>query len=292
MGKNGNKFLPYLLMMPALIVMSVLVFYPIIVTFIYSLRKMKLTSPSDNSFIGFHNYILILQSNSFWYSFQNTLIIMTLVILICLIFGIIVAMMLNVDTKIKNVLTAIAVLPWALPPVVNGILWRWIFYPGYGFLNKILINMHVIDEPIQWLSNRYSLMVIIAIVVAWRNVPFCSIVLLSAMRAIPDTLYEAATIDGAKNGQMFFKITFPLLFPAFGIILTFTSISAINVFDEIISLSGYSNIGKTLLVEDYLITFSFLDFGMGSALTYIIMLIAGILGLFYIKSMSRKVDYL
>lgn len=290
--KKNIDFLPYLLTAPAIIIMTILVFYPVAATFLYSLRKMKLTNPSDNSFVGINNYISILQSQSFLYSLQNTLIITVIVVFLCLLFGIMISLILNVDSKVKNILTAIAVLPWALPPVVNGILWRWIFYPGYGFMNKILININIIDEPIQWLSNRYSLMVIIAIVVAWRNIPFCSIVLLSSMKAIPETIYEAATIDGASKMQIFLKITIPLLIPAFGIILTFTSISAINVFDEIISLSGYSNLGKTLLLEDYITTFSFLDFGKGSAMSYIIMLIAGIFGLLYINNMSKRTDYL
>ena len=116
-------------------------------------------------------------------------------------------------------------------------------------------NLNIIEEPIQYLSNRYSLMLIIAIVVAWRNIPFCSIVLLSSMRAIPDVLYDAASIDGANKFQMFTRVTLPLLVPALGIIITFTSISAINVFDEVITISGYSNLGKTILLEDYMTTF-------------------------------------
>lgn len=262
-----SKVLPYILILPAFIIMSVFVLYPIIVTFFYSLRKMKLTAPNDTSFIGFDNYIATLKSFDFWYSQQNSIMIMIIVIIICVLFGLLSALILDVDSKLKNILMAIAVIPWALPPVVNGILWKWIFYPGYGFLNKILYNLNIIEEPIQYLSNRYSLMLIVGIVIAWRNIPFCTIVLLSSIRAIPDSVYDAASIDGANRFQMFTRITLPLLMPALGIILTFTSISAINVFDEVISISGYSNLGKTILLEDYMITFSFLDFGRGSSLT-------------------------
>ncbi|PPS21721.1 carbohydrate ABC transporter permease [Brachyspira murdochii] len=287
-----NKVLPYILILPAVVIMAVFVLYPIIVTFFYSLRKMKLTAPKDTAFIGFDNYIYTLKSFDFWYSLQNSIIIMIIVVIICVLLGLLFASILNFESRLKNILMAIAVIPWALPPVVNGILWKWIFYPGYGFLNKILYNLNIIDEPIQYLSNRYSLMLIIAIVVAWRNIPFCSIVLLSSMRAIPDVLYDAASIDGANKFQMFTRVTLPLLVPALGIIITFTSISAINVFDEVITISGYSNLGKTILLEDYMTTFSFLDFGRGSALTYLVMIVSGTLGILYIKSMSRKIDYL
>lgn len=287
-----NKVLPYILILPAVVIMAVFVLYPIIVTLFYSLRKMKLTAPKDTAFIGFDNYIYTLKSFDFWYSLQNSIIIMVIVVIICVLLGLLFASILNFESRLKNILMAIAVIPWALPPVVNGILWKWIFYPGYGFLNKILYNLNIIEEPIQYLSNRYSLMLIIAIVVAWRNIPFCSIVLLSSMRAIPDVLYDAASIDGANKFQMFTRVTLPLLVPALGIIITFTSISAINVFDEVITISGYSNLGKTILLEDYMTTFSFLDFGRGSALTYLVMIVSGTLGILYIKSMSRKIDYL
>lgn len=287
-----NKFLPYILILPAFIIMLVFVFYPIMITFFYSLKNMKLTSPKDIYFIGFENYVNTLKSFYFWYSLQNSIMIMFIVIIICVICGLLFAFILDVDSIFKNILMAIAVIPWALPPVVNGILWKWIFYPGYGFLNKILYNLNIIDEPIQYLSSRYSLMIIIGIVIAWRNIPFCSIVLLSSIRAIPDILYDSARIDGANKFQTFTRITLPLLIPALGIILTFTSISAINVFDEVITISGYSNLGKTILLEDYMVTFSFLDFGRGSALTYLIMLLSGTLGILYIRSMSKKIYYI
>ena len=287
-----SKILPYILISPAFIIMAVFVLYPVIVTFFYSLRKMKLTAPKDTAFIGFNNYITTLKSFDFWYSLQNSMMIMIIVIIVCVLFGLFSAVILDADSKLKNILMAIAVIPWALPPVVNGILWKWIFYPGYGFMNKILYNLNLIEEPIQYLSNRYSLMLIVGIVIAWRNIPFCSIVLLSSIRAIPDVVYDAASIDGANRFQMFMRITLPLLMPAFGIILTFTSISAINVFDEVVSISGYSNLGKTILLEDYMITFSFLDFGRGSSLTYLVMLAAGTLGMLYIRAMSKKIDYI
>ena len=287
-----SKILPYILISPAFIIMAVFVLYPVIVTFFYSLRKMKLTAPKDTAFIGFNNYITTLKSFDFWYSLQNSMMIMIIVIIVCVLFGLFSAVILDADSKLKNILMAIAVIPWALPPVVNGILWKWIFYQGYGFMNKILYNLNLIEEPIQYLSNRYSLMLIVGIVIAWRNIPFCSIVLLSSIRAIPDVVYDAASIDGANRFQMFMRITLPLLMPAFGIILTFTSISAINVFDEVVSISGYSNLGKTILLEDYMITFSFLDFGRGSSLTYLVMLAAGTLGMLYIRAMSKKIDYI
>lgn len=225
------------------------------------------------------------------YSLQNTMFLLVVVVLLTLVFGVIVAMMLNVDTKISGILMAITVLPWALPPIVNGIIWRFIFHPGYGFMNKLLLMLHLIDEPIAWLSDRWLLLLIVAIVVAWRSIPFCAIVCLSGLHAIPEELYEAARIDGGSKIATFRYITAPLMMPFVGIGLTSASITAINIFDEIVALAGYKDLGKNLLIESYLTTFSFLDFGKGSALTYIIMLMAAVLGFFYLKSLNKEVQY-
>ena len=291
MKKKHKGALGIALLLPIIIIMAVLVYYPIIKTFSYSLQKMKLTAPQDTGFVGLANYRCVLESDSFWYSLQNTLFLLVVVVLFTTVFGICVALMLNVDTKISGLLMAAAVLPWALPPVVNGIIWRFIFYPGYGFMNKLLIGLGVIEQPIEWMSRRFLLLFVVAVVVAWRSIPFTAIVCLAGLRAIPHEFYEAARIDGAGRWSSFRYITGPLMLPFIGIGITSASITAINIFDEIVALAGYSDLGKNLLIESYLTTFSFLDFGKGSALTYIIMLISAILGFFYLRNLTSEVDY-
>ena len=283
---------PYVMLLPGTALMVVLVFFPILSTFLYSLQKMKLTEPNANAFIGLKNYQKILEDPGFWNSLLNSLVILAAVVALTAVVGMLVALLLNVDTCLKGLLTALAIIPWALPPIVNGVMWRWIFHPSYGFLNRLLLNWGLIDAPVQWLSQRWSVILIAALVVAWRNIPFCAIVMLSSLQAIPSQIYESAVIDGSTTFQTFKRITLPLLLPSMGIVLTSTSINAINVFDEIVSLSGYGDVSKTLMIDSYLRTFSFLDYGMGSALTYIIMVLAGVLGLIYIKNVYRGVDYL
>lgn len=271
--------------------MGVLVFYPTIMTFSYSLKEMKLISPEDTDFVGLSNYVDVLTSDSFMYSLQNTLFLLVVVVILTTVLGFGVALLLNVDTKISGLLMALAVLPWALPPIVNGIIWRFIFHPGYGFMNKLLIRLHFIEEPIMWLTDRWLLLLIVAIVVAWRSIPFCAIACLSGLHAIPEELYEAAKIDGGGRVTVFRYITAPLMMPFIGIGITSASITAINIFDEIVALAGYKDLGKNLLIESYLTTFSFLDFGKGSALTYLIMLMAAVLGFFYLRSLNREVEF-
>lgn len=286
-----KKILPYLLLAPMILIMGVLVFYPIAATFSYSLKKWKLTAPGDIRFIGFDNYKNILKSESFWYSLQNTLFLLVLVVVATSILGVLVSLFLNIQVKGAGILLAIAVLPWALPPYVNGILWKFVFHSGYGFMNKVLIGLGMADKPVEWLTSRWMLLVVVAIVVVWRSVPFMALVCLAGRQSIPRGLYEAAKIDGAGTFQIFRRITFPLMLPFIGIGITSTSVTAVNVFDEIIALSGYSDMGKNILVESYLTTFTFLDFGKGSAVTYLVMFVAAILGVFYLKSLNKEVEY-
>ena len=286
-----KKILPYLLLAPMILIMGVLVFYPIAATFSYSLKKWKLTAPGDIRFIGFDNYKNILKSESFWYSLQNTLFLLVLVVVATSILGVLVSLFLNIQVKGAGILLAIAVLPWALPPYVNGILWKFVFHSGYGFMNKVLIGLGMVDKPVEWLTSRWMLLVVVAIVVVWRSVPFMALVCLAGRQSIPHGLYEAAKIDGAGTFQIFRRITFPLMLPFIGIGITSTSVTAVNVFDEIIALSGYSDMGKNILVESYLTTFTFLDFGKGSAVTYLVMCVAAILGVFYLKSLNKEVEY-
>lgn len=286
-----QKILPYLLLAPMMLIMGVLVFYPIAATFSYSLKKWKLTAPGDIRFIGFDNYKNILKSESFWYSLQNTLFLLVLVVVATSILGVLVSLLLNIQVKGAGILLAVAVLPWALPPYVNGILWRFVFHSGYGFMNKVLIGLGMVDKPVEWLTSRWMLLVVVAIVVVWRSVPFMALVCLAGRQSIPHGLYEAAKIDGAGTFQIFRRITFPLMLPFIGIGITSTSVTAVNVFDEIVALSGYSDMGKNILVESYLTTFTFLDFGKGSAVTYLVMFVAAILGVFYLKSLNKEVEY-
>ena len=286
-----KKILPYILLSPMLLIMIVLVFYPVTATFSYSLKKWKLTAPNDIHMVGLGNYADILKSDSFWYSFQNTLFLLIVVVLMTTVLGFLVSIFLNIDVKWSGILMAAAMLPWALPPYVNGILWRFVFSSGYGFMNKLVIGLGFVDKPVEWLGGRWPLLFITAQGVTWRSIPVTAVVCLAGRQAIPAGLYEAARIDGGNKRTIFRRITLPLMLPFLAIGITSASVTAINVFDEIIALSGYSDLGKNLLVESYLTTFSFLDFGKGSAVTYLVMLFAGILGVFYLRSLDREVEY-
>lgn len=278
---------PWLLLLPVLLIMGIFVFYPIVQTFFYSLHQYKLTQPDQIEFIGLKNYWDVLTHPGFQSAFKNSLFILVLVVVFVMVLSIGVGLLLNISTPITPLLTAIAIIPWALPPLVNGIIWSFIFHPTSGMVNKILYQLQLINSPINWTTDRQTLLVIVAMILAWRVIPFCAIIILSSLQAIPKSLYEASAMDGASAWTSFKNVTLPLLAPALWICLTQATLAGLNVFDEVVALVDYRQDVQTLLIYNYQNTFSFLDFGFGSAITYIIMIITGIPGYFYVRNMAK-----
>lgn len=250
---------------------------------------MNLTEGQQNNFVGFENYRKVLTNSEFRDALINNIAILILVVILGLIMSIFVGVILNKSTKFGSILTAIVIIPWALPPLVNGIMWKFIFFPGYGLLNNLLVKSHLINAPISWITSRSLFLIVIAIIIIWRSVPFCAILILANLQNIPDTYAESFGLEGGSKWQSFTKITLPLLLPSLGVVLINLTTTAMNVFDEVIALSGYQTDNATLLVYNYSTVFNFLDFGMGSATSYIIMLLSGIVGYFYVKNMTRDI---
>ena len=277
-----------LLLLPCLLLLLISVILPVVLTFRYSLKYYNLTEPQNEKFIWFENYVKIFKDPHFYNALYNSVLILVMVMIIGLIFSIITGLVLNVKSKINPVLTALVIIPWAMPPIVNGIMWKFIFFPGYGFMNKILMNLHLIKSPISWTDNRYLFLLVISIVVSWRIIPFSSLVILANLQNIPESYYDAVKAFGGNKLQEFYYVTLPMLLPSIGVVLINLTTTALSIFDEVIAISGYQFEIQTLLVYNYSTTFNFLDFGYGSAISYVVMILSGIFGYFYVRNMAYE----
>ena len=277
-----------LLLLPCLLLLLISVILPVVLTFRYSLKYYNLTEPQNEKFIWFENYVKIFKDPHFYNALYNSVLILVMVIIIGLVFSIITGLVLNVKSKINPVLTALVIIPWAMPPIVNGIMWKFIFFPGYGFMNKILMNLHLIKSPISWTDNRYLFLLVISIVVSWRIIPFSSLVILANLQNIPESYYDAVKVFGGNKFQEFYYVTLPMLLPSIGVVLINLTTTALSIFDEVIAISGYQFEIQTLLVYNYSTTFNFLDFGYGSAISYVVMILSGIFGYFYVRNMAYE----
>lgn len=277
-----------LLLLPCLLLLLISVILPVVLTFRYSLKYYNLTEPQNEKFIWFENYVKIFKDPHFYNALYNSVLILVMVMIIGLVFSIITGLVLNVKSKINPVLTALVIIPWAMPPIVNGIMWKFIFFPGYGFMNKILMNLHLIKSPISWTDNRYLFLLVISIVVSWRIIPFSSLVILANLQNIPESYYDTVKVFGGNKFQEFYYVTLPMLLPSIGVVLINLTTTALSIFDEVIAISGYQFEIQTLLVYNYSTTFNFLDFGYGSAISYVVMILSGIFGYFYVRNMAYE----
>lgn len=277
-----------LLLLPCLLLLLISVILPVVLTFRYSLKYYNLTEPQNEKFIWFENYVKIFKDPHFYNALYNSVLILVMVMIIGMVFSIITGLVLNVKSKINPVLTALVIIPWAMPPIVNGIMWKFIFFPGYGFMNKILMNLHLIKNPISWTDNRYLFLLVISIVVSWRIIPFSSLVILANLQNIPESYYDTVKVFGGNKFQEFYYVTLPMLLPSIGVVLINLTTTALSIFDEVIAISGYQFEIQTLLVYNYSTTFNFLDFGYGSAISYVVMILSGIFGYFYVRNMAYE----
>lgn len=288
MKNRKREKLPYLLILPAMIIILCTVIYPVILTFIYSLQSYKITKIYDRKFIGLKNYLAILKDENFYSVLINTGIVIGVILILGVILSFILALILNRENKLTNIFTAITIIPWALPPVVNGLMWKFIFYPEFGLLNKILYFLNFTDKPILWLNTQYGSLIIFGVIVAWRAIPFCSVLLLANMKAIPEEIFEAAQVDGASTYEQIKNIMIPILFPTFLVVVTNLILIGLNVFDEIVALVGFRKLGETFMIYNYSQTFTFLNIGYGSAISYLITILCGVLGYVYIVVIKRR----
>jgi multiple sugar transport system permease protein len=288
-----NSWFAFLLNAPALLVIILLVGYPIVQSAWISLHRYSLKRPRVFEFIGLDNYLAILQSDEFWSALWITVAFTTSVVILVVSFGVLIALLLNEEFPGCAFVRTLILLPWAIPPVVNGLMWQWIYDSKVGALNGLLFSLGLINEYKGWLSSPVSALLALVSADVWNMVPLAVILLLAALQRIPAELYDAARVDGGGPFQHFRYITLPWLAQPLLIVLILQTMSAIRAFDVIYVLTagGPGTATTTLSWKTYLTTFESLNFGMGNAYAYTISLITFGLALVYFRSLYRQGEF-
>jgi len=289
-GVNADAGLGVLLVTPILITMAALVFYPVARTFWDSLHRVNPMQPGT-PFVGLENYTRMLSDGQLGTTWINTLLYVVLAVAAETIFGVLAAALINQVKTGRQWLLAAVILPWALPGVVNAVIWLWIYQPGAGLLNGILSAMGLPFENHVWFNDRTSAIIAVTVVHVWRMMPLTIVIVLAAMQGIPAHLYEAARIDGATRTQMFFLVTLPLVRSAIAVAMTNATVNAFNLFDEAWVLSGASLATRPVLVQIYLETFQNLHFSYGMALSVVITLVSLLVSLVYVLRVYRSTRF-
>jgi ABC-type sugar transport system permease subunit len=283
--------LPYVLVAPLALFVVCLALVPAGFTLVESFFKVDTLDPPTR-FIGLGNFRQIFLDPLLSTTIVNTLGYVLIGTALSTIFGIAMAVTLQHRFAGRSVLIAILVLPWALPGVVEGIVWTGIWDANTGLLNSVLTSLHLIDHYQVFLGqHRWLTIFLIEIVQVWQITPLSALLVLAALQNIPGDLYESARLDGCSGLQAFRRITLPLARPGIAIAMVQAVIATLNVFDQPYVLNGAASTGSSVMIQTYLVSFRNLNFGEGYALSLLVTVTTLVLSLGVVKLVYRRVEY-
>lgn len=291
-GISGEQRFAYGILTPALILVFGIVIFPLAVNLIYSLQNMELISAQRGQFVGLANYIKVLSSPEFWDALGKTLYFTVVSLTIETILGLLIALLLNEKFFGVAFLRTIIILPWAIPEIVTGTMWKWIYNPQYGLLNAILTKLHLIPAYQSWLSDPFLAMNMVVIADAWKMTPLAVLFLLAALQMINKSGYEAAMVDGAGVFKRFFVLTLPHLRPTLLVIIVMRTMEKFKAFGVFYAITrgGPANGTMVLTYTAFNKAFSNLQYSIAATYAYLIAIIIGILTVFYVKTLRNDGD--
>lgn len=288
---ESPEFRAYVMNAPMLIAIFLVSVIPIGYSFWISLQRYNLRQPNRIRFIGLDNYWDILSNAEFWQSMRVTFTFTIGSVIGEIVTGVLLALLLNEQFKGRGFLRSAMLLPWAIPGVIAGVMWKWIFNPRFGVLNGLLYSLGLIDEYRSWIGVDPTMaMAALIFVQIWNALPFNTLVLLAALQTIPSDLYEAATVDRADLWSRFRHITLPWLTQPIMIIMILATTAGLRVFDLIYVLTGGGPGDSTRVVTftAWKKAFDALDFGAANAYAYILTFMTLIIGLIYIRMLNQR----
>ena len=266
---------PWLLLAPALAITSVLVLVPAVQTIWMSLHDVVLFRPRARPFVGGGNYLTALADPVFWEGLTSSVIWVVVSVGLQFLLGLGAALLLNRRFAWRGLARALIVLPWALPSVIIGLIWTWMLDFNLGLINELGLRLGLLGHPIAWLSQPGTAFAAVILAVVWQGFPFFAVTLLAGLQAIPDELYEAASLDGAGGVAKFRHVTLPGIAPVMTTALLLRMIWVANSLDLILVMTGGGpgTATQTLPLHAFLTAWSGGNYGQGSALAVILTLL-------------------
>ena len=269
----------WILLAPALVLVGGLMLLPLGEALRLSVYRVWLQAPGARPFIGVENYLALLATPRFWGALRVTLAFLAVTVAAELALGFSLALLLHRHFAGRGMARAAALVPWALPTVVSGLMWGWIFHDRYGLANGLLMDLGLLRAPLVWLGRPGTAFLAAAVADVWKATPYVALILLAGLQTIGEDVLEAARMDGAAGLTLLRRVILPLLRPALAVALLFRAMDAFRVFDVIYVLTrgGPGGATETLALLIYQILFQDLDFGRGAALA--VLMFAANLGL-------------
>lgn len=276
--KRKRKWIPWLMILPLVIIRGFTVIYPIIQTFINSFRNMNIIKGGTGEFIGFANFLRLFQDEKILSSIEFTLIFTVISMAFHVILGILLALMLNMKFSGRKFLRTITLIPWAIPLIVAARAARWGFNGTYGFVNDLISRLSGVPFLYDWLVHVDSARLAVILVDLWKDVPYFAILVLASLQFIPGDIYEAARIDGANAFQAFFRITLPNIRKTVMNISIFFTMWRITSFELVYGMTSGGPYNSTSVLSYRVMTEAFnnLNLGYASAIAVVLFIILAV----------------
>jgi multiple sugar transport system permease protein len=273
---------------PALVYVVVFFGYPLVHNLIMGFQDYTVASfyTGNAPFVGWRNYIAVFDDPVFGKAVVNT-VLFTVGSIVCqFAIGLALAVFFNGRFLGSALLRSLLLLPWLLPLVVSGAVWRWMLDADHGVINTALRALHLASGPVPWLTSPHWALAAVILTNIWIGIPFNLVILHGGLRAIPATLHEAAALDGAGAWQRFSRVTWPLLRPVTAVVLMLGLVYTVKVFDVImvVTRGGPANASQTLTTWSYNLSFQQFEFGKGAAVGNVLIVVTTLFGLLYLRS--------
>lgn len=278
----------WMLMLPLLAVVVAVVGWPLVDTVGLAFTDARLVG-TQGQFVGLDNFARTLSSGAFRAALLNTAVFAGLSVGAELVLGVAAALLLDQEFRGRTLLRALMILPWALPTVVNAVLWRLIYNPEYGALNAALTQAGVLDGYRSWLGEPGSALLALVVADTWKNFPLVALIALAALQAVPRDIKAAAIVDGAGAFSRFRFVILPYLAGPLTVALVLRTIEAFKVFDIVwvMTRGGPANATRTLSILVYQEAFSFQRAGSGASLALVVTLVVAVLAAAYVGATRR-----
>lgn len=288
--RGRGWLLPLFLLSPALVLLVGIVAYPIGRAVWLSFHRLEILRPDLTQYVALDNYRELFQDPVIRIALQNSVVWVVGVVLFQFLGGLTGALILNRRFPGRAAARGLALIPWATPSVLVALMWTWMLDGNYGLVNDLLVKAGILSRFQPWLAQPWSALPAVMLADVWQGIPFFAVMLLAALQAIPEDLFEAARIDGASAWRVFRHVTLPLLFPTILITTMLRMIWTANYMDLIMIMTGggpgYSSL--TVPLHAYYTAYKRLDFGYGSTIAIVQVAILAAAIVFYLRQLRKN----
>lgn len=281
----------WLLLTPMIAIMVLVTAFPLLNTLWLAFTDASLTGQGYVwQWVGFENFAYILDDADFRAAVGHTAYFTVFSVSAEVVLGVLVALLLNQEFRGRAYVRALLILPWALPTIVNAVMWRLIYNPEYGSLNALLTQVGLLDAYRSWLGDPSMAMNMVILADVWKNYPLIALIALAGLQTVPKDLYEAAIMDGANAWIRFWKITIPGIMGSLTVAMVLRAIEAFKVFDifYVMTRGGPADSTKTVSFFVYQESFTYLRAGSGAAYALTVTAMSAMMIAVYVAMLIRR----